>query len=119
MFVPPVKSERVFAYDEFSDYDLLEKIFASRRDGEIRALFNGDISGYGSHSKADLALCSYLVYWTSGDFSRVDSLFRQSGLIRDKWDKSIKGQTYGAITISKAQSSRIMEYVPTVRAEGS
>ena len=117
--VPSVKSENVFVYSELSDYDLLDKMFSSRRGGEIRALFNGDISGYGSQSEADLALCSHLVYWTSGDFSRVDSLFRQSGLMRDKWDKSIKGQTYGAITISKALSSRVMEYVPPVRIEGS
>ena len=112
-----MKSEGGVAYDELSDYDLLEKMFSSRRGGEIRALFNGDISGYGSQSEADLALCSHLVYWTQGDFSRVDSLFRQSGLMRDKWDKSIKGQTYGAITISKALSSRVMEYVPTVSVE--
>ena len=117
--VPSVKSDSAFTCDELSDYDLLDKMFSSRRGGEIRALFNGDISGYGSQSEADLALCSHLVYWTSGDFSRVDTLFRQSGLMRDKWDKSIKGQTYGAITISKALSSRVMEYVPTVRVEGS
>lgn len=32
----------------------------------------------------------------------MDTMFRQSGLMRDKWDRQQSGTTYGAITIQKA-----------------
>jgi hypothetical protein len=44
------------------------------------------------------------VFWTGGDPSRVDELFRQSGLYRPKWDERHygDGKTYGEVTIEKA-----------------
>ena len=85
------------------DSELLEKMFSSQHGVEIRALFSGDISGYGGdESRADLALCSYLAFWTNNDTSRMDNLFRKSGLMRPKWDEKHGAQTYGAMTISKA-----------------
>jgi len=89
--------------NDLSDNELLEKIFNSRNGQEVRALFNGDISQYGGdESRADLALCNYLAFWTNGDAARMDNLFRQSRLMRDKWDRPTGGSTYGAITINKA-----------------
>ncbi|MBC8236154.1 hypothetical protein H8E77_41940, partial [bacterium] len=40
-----------------------------------------------SHSEADLALCCLLTFWTGGDPDRIDKLFRQSGLYREKWER--------------------------------
>lgn len=86
-----------------SDDELLEKMFNSQHGAEIRALFCGDTSSYGGDdSRADLALCSYLAFWTNNDASRMDALFRQSGLMRRKWDEKHGSQTYGAMTIAKA-----------------
>src|SRR5258706_10087409 len=45
-----------------------------------------------------MALCSLLAYWTGNDASRIDSLFRQSGLMRDKWGR----QDYRQRTIETA-----------------
>ncbi len=94
-----------FDPDDLSDTELLEKMFSSRNGYYIRSLFSGSILGYSSHSEADLALVSHLAYWTNGDAPRMDSLFRQSGLMRDKWNEKHGAQTYGEITISKALSN--------------
>jgi len=45
------------------------------------------------HSSADAALLSHLAFWTGKDCDRMDRLFRQSALMRDKWDR--KEGTYG------------------------
>lgn len=65
-------------------------------------LWQGDCSRYPSQSEADMALCSHLAFWTGKDAAQMDRLFRQSGLMRDKWDRAQSGSTYGAITINKA-----------------
>lgn len=83
--------------------ELLEKIFEHDNTGNARALWNGDISAYGGdHSAADLALCNILAWWTNGDATQMDNLFRDSGLMREKWDEKHGQQTYGDMTISKA-----------------
>ena len=91
------------SYDGIDDSELLERMFNSQHGAEIRALFNGDTSAYGDdESRADLALCSYLAFWTNNDTVRIDNLFRQSSLMRKKWDEKRGAQTYGELTISKA-----------------
>ena len=81
-----------------SDQQALDRAFASRNGTEIRALWNGDTSGYPSHSEADLALCSHLWFWTDGDAAQVDALFRRSGLMRAKWGRT----DYREATIARA-----------------
>ena len=83
--------------------ELLEAMFNSRHGGEIRALFGGDTSAYANDdSRADLALCSYLAFWTNNDIALMDNLFRQSKLMRPKWDERRGNQTYGQMTLLKA-----------------
>jgi putative DNA primase/helicase len=84
------------------DRELLERAFTAKNGTEFTRLWNGDTSGQTSHSEADLALCSHLAYWTGGDAARIDSLFRRSGLYRNKWDERRGDQTYGERTIGKA-----------------
>ncbi len=82
----------------------LEKAFNSKSGADIRRLWDGDYSDYPSQSEADLALCSHLACWLSGDVGSIDSAFRESGLFRDKWDKKhhSDGRTYGQATIQEA-----------------
>lgn len=95
-----------------SDNELWGRMFDSQKGASIRALYNGDISGHDNDdSRADLALCAYLAYWTGHDAWRMDRMFRQSGLYRPKWDERHGTQTYGAITIDKAISTT-PEYTP-------
>lgn len=84
------------------DAPLIEKMKRGRNGAEFSRLWAGDISAYPSHSEADIALCNALAWWTNCDASRVDRLFRQSGLMREKWDRQQSGTTYGAITVQNA-----------------
>src|SRR6185437_4872106 len=82
-----------------SDQDLLDRMLASKSGVAIAALLSGDTSAYGDDdSAADLALCGHLAFWTGGDASRMDRMFRASGLMRDKWERD----DYRERTIRKA-----------------
>lgn len=39
-------------------------------------------------SSADAALAQHLAFWTGKNCERIDTLMRQSALLRDKWDRS-------------------------------
>lgn len=95
---PPVRAAVV---DE-----LIERAQNARDGGKFRRLWGGIWEGeYGSQSEADLALCRKLAFWTKGDAGRMDALFRQSALMREKWNRA----DYRDATIQKAidQSNRI------------
>ena len=95
-----------------TDSELWQRIFSSQHGREIFDLYQGNLSGYGDdHSRADLALCSHLAYWTNCDESRMDRMFRQSGLMRPKWDERHGAQTYGAMTLGVALRS-VTPYIP-------
>jgi putative DNA primase/helicase len=47
-----------------------------------------EAQGFSSQSEADLWLVSRLAYWTNRDSGRMDSLFRRSQLMRDKWERA-------------------------------
>ena len=47
-----------------------------------------------------------LAFWTGGDASKIDSLFRQSGLHRKKWDRA----DYRNRTIAEALSGKTEFY---------
>jgi len=70
-----------------SDAELIDRARHAKNGPEFSLLWDGDVTGYPSQSEADMALCCYLAFWTGKDASRMDSLFRQSGLYRDKWDR--------------------------------
>lgn len=97
---------------DIEDAPLIAKMKKGRNGAAFSALWNGDISAYPSHSEADVALCNILAWWTNGDPARMDRLFRQSGLMREKWDRKQSGTTYGAITIKNAADSTRGGYDP-------
>lgn len=108
-----------FSPDDLSDTELLEKMFDSRYGYDLRSLFAGNTSSYASHSEADLALVAHLAYWTNGDPYRIDNLFRQSGLMRDKWDELHGAKTYGELTIAKVLetfSPYISSFIPKINS---
>ncbi len=87
-------------------HDRLEKAFKSQNGPKIRALHDGNISGYPSPSEADLAYCSLAAFWTGGDASVLDQMYRTSRLMRDKWER----EDYRNETISKALGSCLEFY---------
>lgn len=68
-----------------SDAELLEKAMNAANGAKFQRLWTGDTSAYPSHSEADQALCNLLAFWTGGDEQRIERLFSQSGLVREKW----------------------------------
>lgn len=86
----------------FNDHDLIEKIRNSKQGAQFDALWAGNHGG--NWSDADLSLCNILAFWTGKDAARMDRLFRQSGLMRPKWDEVhyADGRTYGQATIGRA-----------------
>ena len=88
----------------FHNSTIIEKARRAKNGRKFQALFDrGDISGYkDDDSSADIALCNILAWWCCGDAAQMDELFRQSALMRPKWDETRGGQTYGQITINKA-----------------
>ena len=87
--------------------DRLQAAFSAKNGARVKALFTGDTSAYkGDDSAADLALCSSLAFWSDGDSSTLDAMFRKSLLMRPKWGEKhySDGRTYGEETINKALS---------------
>lgn len=84
------------------DVEILDRMLNSSKGETIAALWYGEMAGYNSQSEADLALCNHLAFWTKRNAEQMDRLFRQSGLMRDKWDRAQSGSTYGAITVERA-----------------
>ena len=72
------------------DTTLLDKARHANDGAKFAALYDrGDWSGqlYPSQSEADLWLAGKLAFWTGRDSPRIDSLFRQSALMREKWNR--------------------------------
>lgn len=75
-----------FSTPDKTDAELWDVMYNSQAGATIRQLYSGDYSGYKSQNEADLALCRYLVFYTGGDYSRIENMFGQSALgQRDKW----------------------------------
>lgn len=92
---------------KLSNEALWERMFRSKSGDEIRSLYNGNLTN-DDHSSSDLALCNHLAFWTGKSASRMDSMFRETSLMRDKWDRihfSDTGETYGERTIATAIST--------------
>lgn len=107
-------------YSKQSSQAIIDRASNARNGEKFRRLFeDGDVSGYSSHSEADLGLVTALSYWVD-DADEIDDIFRQSALYRpDKWDRSVSGsgKTYGAETIEKALKSDSAQAGAKARAE--
>ena len=96
------------AAKKLTDDEILEKARTSKISEAFTKLWNGDWKEqYESQSEADLSLCRILAFWTGRDIEQMDRLFRQSGLMRNKWDDKhyADGTTYGKETLQKAIDS--------------
>lgn len=92
--------------------DIVKAACNAKNGANFQALYSGNINGYASQSEADMALCNMLAFWTGCDADKMDAVFRQSGLMREKWDRRQSGSTYGALTVQKAIASCTTVYNP-------
>jgi primase-polymerase (primpol)-like protein len=80
------REPRVSVPDDDADERLIQRACRSG-DRRFRRLWTGNREGYASPSEADWALLERLAFWTGGDAERMERLFEQSRLARDKWEK--------------------------------
>jgi putative DNA primase/helicase len=73
---------------------------ASKNDRTFQELWSKQNSE--DHSKDDLSLCLKLAFYSNNNAAQIDSLFRRSSLMRDKWNEKHGTKTYGQMTIEKA-----------------
>lgn len=75
--------------DDAMLFDVVAGLRRQKNAGKFIKLYdNGDISGYGSQSEADAALCAMLAFRVGDDPEAIDKLFRRSRLYRDKWERA-------------------------------
>ena len=87
--------------DGDADVAYLIKALRNQRNGEKFAMLfdRGDISEYkNDDSAADCALCSLIAFRTGNSPELIDTIFRQSALMRGKWER----EDYREMTISAA-----------------
>ena len=111
---PPIPAVAVPGESYLSDEEVISKATAAKNGEKFRRLWGGDITGYKTHSEADAALVATLAFWCSGDKEQMDRLFRQSGLMREKWDSLRGADTYGNISIKKAVARMTDYYKPII-----
>ena len=80
-------------------FDIVCNLSKQKNGEKFKKLYySGDYSDYGSHSEADLALCTIFAFRTGPDPELIDELFRNSALMRDKWER----EDYRTATIDAA-----------------
>lgn len=81
-----------------NDAAIIDMAMRARNGDRFTRLWGGDTSDHGGdESAADLALLSHLSFYTP-DPAQLDRLFRQSGLMREKWERA----DYRERTIARA-----------------
>ena len=85
-------------------YHTISKLREQRNGEKFAALFDrGDITGYGSPSEADAALCALIAFRTGTDAEMIDAVFRQSALYREKWEREDYREATIAVGIEACQ----------------
>lgn len=105
---------------DLSDSEVISKALASKQGGKFKDLLNGNwnkYEEYPSQSEADIAFTNMLAFWTARNFQQMDRIFRQSGLMREKWDEKRGKTTYGAGLINKAINEVGDVFTPTQKRE--
>lgn len=103
-----------------SDSEVISRAIASKQGQKFKDLLNGkwmDYPEYTSQSEADIAFMNMLAFWAARDFQQMDRIYRQSGLMRDKWDEKREKSTYGAGLINKTINEVANVYKPTQKKE--
>ncbi len=86
---------------DFSDEDLLKKIFSSKNGPSVKKLYDGNIADNDDdRSKADMALLAHLAFWTSKNKDQMERIWISSPL--GQREKTLKRKDYRVRSISNA-----------------
>ena len=90
-----------------TERDIIEAALKSKQGQLFNDLYVGQWEAYyTSQSEADLGFCNILAFWCGRNPDLMDSIFRSSGLMREKWER------IGKKTIEKAISECHNVYTP-------
>lgn len=105
----PVPKPTDSTTDLLFDAEIVAKASAAANGEKFKQLWSGNWQGmYPSQSEADEALCYELAFWTGRDTVRMDGLFRQSGLYRQKWERNdYRGDTLARAVARTAETYAI------------
>lgn len=94
---------KVATKNDLSESEIIDHALKSKTGKRFKLFLSGGWEEfYTSQSEADLAFANDLAFWSGRDFTKMDSIFRQSSLMRDKWDERHGKTTYGVATLNKA-----------------
>lgn len=97
---------------EAAAFDIVTTLRQQKNGDKFRKLYDdGDITGYGSHSEADLALVNLILFRTGEDVELIDYIFRGSSLYRNKWER----EDYRRMTIGTAIKAAAGNYHHSVK----
>lgn len=105
-FPPVVTREWDEAEERLTDTEVIRVATRATNGEKFVDLWYGDWQEwFPSQSDADAGLIALLAFYTGPCPEQLDRLFRQSALMRDKWDERRgDGETYGSKTIYKVLS---------------
>jgi energy-coupling factor transporter ATP-binding protein EcfA2 len=97
----------------FTDDEIIEKARNAKNGPKFKLLFDyGDTGDYGGdQSRADLALCDLIAFWTQ-DVQQIYRVFERSALMRSKWNR----RDYAMRTIEKSLEQLSNETTPETDA---
>lgn len=83
--------------------DIITKAISAKQGARFKVFLEGGWEAfYDSQSEADLAFANDLAFWTGRDFSKMDEIFRNSAMYREKYDEKRGPKTYGQALLDKA-----------------
>ena len=89
-----------------SDSRVIELIEKSRQSDKFQRLMDGLIGEYQSHSEADFALTTMLMFWTGNDKAQTERIFSKSGLAqREKWNR----EDYRERTLKNSEQTKVFK----------
>ena len=89
--------------NDLSISEIINRMLSSSRGQRDKLFMSGGWEKfYTSQSEADLAFANDLAFWTGKNFQKMDTIFRNSSLMRAKWDEKRGATTYGIATLNKA-----------------
>lgn len=95
-FLPHSNNNHGLSGHDLSDLEVISRIHQSKQSMVFdRFLKGGWEQDYDSQSEADMAMANILAFWTAKNYMQMDRIFRDSSLMRDKWDEKRGKTTYG------------------------
>lgn len=99
----PTQPRTNITTNDLSVREVIERAESSSTGQRFKLFMNGGWDQfYPSQSEADLAFANDLAFWTGRDFQQMDTIFRQSSLMRPKYDSKRGKTTYGIALLNKA-----------------